>query len=192
MLIDLSMFIDEDTPIYPGSPEPEIKQVATVAKDGWNATRLSFDTHFGTHIDAPYHMLEDGKKLDEFPVDKFVGEAVVIELSSPDLDLVKEDDIVFFYTGQTEKKELFKDYPVISKELAQALVDKKVKIVGLDSFTTDDEPFDIHKMFFRNEILIVENLVKLKELVGKRFECFIMPLKIRDVDGAPCRVIARV
>lgn len=191
MLIDLSMAIDENTPVYPGDPKPEVKKVATIAENGWNEKRISFNSHFSTHIDAPYHMLEDGKKLDEFPLDKFVGEAVVLDFANPDLELVKEDDIVFFYTGQTEK-DLFKDYPKISKELAQKLIDKKVKIVGLDSFTPDDEPFEIHKMFFRNDILIVENLVNLKQLVGKRFECTIFPLKIRDADGAPCRVVARI
>lgn len=191
MLIDLSMFIDENTPVYPGETKPEIKQIATIDKDGWNEKRLTFNSHFSTHIDAPFHMLEDGKKLDDFPLEKFIGDAVVLDFADPDMELVKEDDIVFFYTGQTEK-DLFKDYPVISRELAQALVDKKVKIVGLDSFTTDDEPFEIHKMFFRNDILIVENLVNLNQLVGKRFECTILPLKIRDADGAPCRVVAKL
>ena len=64
-----------------------------------------------------------------------------------------------------------------------------MKIVGIDSFSPDNEPFEVHKMFFKNEILIVENLVNLEKLNGKRFKCYIFPLKIQDADGAPCRVV---
>ena len=70
------------------------------------------------------------------------------------------------------------------------LIDKKIKIVGLDPFTPDNEPFPVHKMLFKNEILIVENLINLDKLVNKRFQCFIFPLKIQNADGAHCRVVA--
>jgi len=72
------------------------------------------------------------------------------------------------------------------------LVDKQIDIVGIDSFTPDKIPCDIHKLFMKNDILIVENLVNLEKLAGKRFRCCIMPLHIRDGDGAPCRVAAIV
>jgi kynurenine formamidase len=62
-------------------------------------------------------------------------------------------------------------------------------MVGLDSYSPDNEPFEIHKMLLKRDILIVENLVNLDRLVGKRFRCYVMPLKIQDADGAPCRVI---
>jgi len=81
---------------------------------------------------------------------------------------------------------------VISRETAEKLIAKKIRIVGLDSLTPDNEPYDIHKMLFRHGILIVENLVNLDKLKGKRFKCYIMPLKIKDADGAPCRIIGIV
>jgi len=199
-IIDLTMDIDDRTPVFPGDPKQVIKQVATIKENGWNEKRLAFNSHFSTHIDAPIHMVENGKNLTDFPVEKFIGEATVIDVSNqkiiePNLNSVQEDDIVFFYTGQTEKmysEDFFKDNPVISEKTAQLLVEKNIKIVGLDSLSPDAEPFEIHKIFLRNNILIVENLVNLKELCGKRFECIILPLKIKDADGAPCRVIAKV
>ena len=140
-------------------------------------------------------MLENGKKLTDFSIETFMGDAIVIEMKNknePNLDKVQAGDIVFFLTGQTKKAysdNFFKDNPVITKETAQKLINKKVKIVGIDSFSPDNEPFEVHKMFFKNEILIVENLVNLEKLNGKRFKCYIFPLKIQDADGAPCRVV---
>lgn len=197
---DLTMEINENTPVFPGDPRQEIRQVATIAKDGWNELRLSFNTHFSTHIDAPYHMLESGKKLSEYPAGFFFGEGIVIDARKqnpiePDLLGVAPHDIVFFCTEHANKaysKDYFTGNPVISKKTAEALIEKKIKIVGLDSFTPDNAPYDVHKLFFKNDILIVENLVNLRPLIGKRFECVILPLNVRDADGAPCRVVARL
>lgn len=216
-IIDLTMMIDEQTPVFPDDPKQEIKQTSTIEKNGWNEKRISFNSHFSTHIDAPFHMLKEGKKLTDYPMNKFIGEGIVIDAKNNSelslecmkdnnlksylnkfkknklgLDDVKQDDIVFFCTGHTKKagsKEFFENNPTISKSLAQKLVDKKVKIIGLDSFSPDNAPFEIHKLFFKHDILIVENLVNLDKLIGKRFQCFILPLKIKDADGAPCRVI---
>jgi len=143
-------------------------------------------------------MIEEGKTLSDYPMDKFVGEAMVIDATGKkeieaDVSAVREGDIVFLYTSHSDKAydaDYFKGNPVITKETAQTLMDKKISIVGLDSFTPDNEPYAVHKMFLSNDILIVENLINLKELVGKRFRCFILPLKITNADGAPCRVIA--
>lgn len=198
-LVDLTMDIDEEAPVYPGDPKPEITQFATIPENGWNEKRLTFSSHFGTHIDAPFHMLTNGKKLTDFHIEKFIGEAVVIDARNhkeidADLNQVKKGDIVFFCTGHSENvpEDYVSDWPVISERLAKGLILKKIKIVGTDTPSPDKAPFAVHKMLFKHDILIVENLVNLKQLVGKRFECFIMPLKIKDADGAPCRVVARV
>ncbi len=200
MLIDLTMDLDERTPIYPGDPKPEIIEAATIDKDGWNEKRLSFNSHFGTHIDAPFHMIEKGKKLTDFGMEKFIGEGIVIDVRgskeiNADLTIVKTDDIVFFFTRHSENAysdSYVSDWPVISETMAKELVRKGVKIIGTDTPSPDKSPFSVHKLLFKHDILIVENLVNLKQLAGKRFECIILPLKIRDADGAPCRVVARL
>ena len=194
-IIDLSMSIDECTPVFPGDKGLEIKNIK---KDGINQKQITINSHFSTHIDAPYHMLETGKKLTDFPIEAFVGEALVIDARNqrdiePPLDSVKQNDIVFFCTNHTKKaydKDFFKNNPVITKKTAVKLIEKKIKMVGLDSFTPDNEPYDVHKIFLKQDIMIVENLVNLDKLIGKRFMCYVLPLKIQDADGAPCRVIA--
>jgi len=198
--IDLTMPIDERTPVFPGDPEQEIEQIAKVEEDGWTEKRLTFNSHFSTHIDAPIHMKEGGKTLDDFDIDYFIGEAVVIDATDqkkiePSLEAVQEDDIVFFYTGHINKayeEDFFDNNPVITETTAEKLIEKGARIIGLDSYTPDNEPFPVHKKFFAEDILIVENLVNLEELVGERFQCYILPLKIGDADGAPCRVLAEL
>ncbi|RZB30913.1 MAG: hypothetical protein AEth_00867 [Candidatus Argoarchaeum ethanivorans] len=196
-MFDLTMPIDTQIPVFPGGPEPEIIQVASIKEKGWNEKQITIGSHFSTHIDAPFHMIEDGKKLDDYPINKFIGIASVIDvrnqkLINPSLDEIEQEDIVFFYTAHINKiryKEYFQQNPILSVETAQRLIEKKVKIVGLDSFSPDNEPFEIHKLLLKNDILIVENLINLDKLVNSRFMCYILPLKIMDADGAPCRVI---
>jgi arylformamidase len=193
MYLDLTMPLDEKTPVYPGDPKQQIEQIATVAKDGWAEKRLTFNSHLGTHIDAPSHMIEGGKTLDDFPIETFIGEAIVVTLG--DISAVKKDDIVFFNTNHTKNAYdpgFFQNNPVLSTKLAEKLVELGVKIVGLDSFSPDKEPWPVHKVLLAHDILIVENLVNLDQLLGKRFMCYILPLKIKDGDGAPCRVVANV
>ncbi len=195
---DLSMDLEEKTPVFPGDAPGEF---ARLEAHGIRATRLGFSTHYGTHVDAPLHMLAGGKNLSEFGLEKFIGEGVVIDARGqreirPKLDAVKAGDIVFFRTGHTDKASEpdyfdFERNPVIPLDTADALVAKKAKMVGLDSFTVDNEPYAVHQRFMKAGILIVENLVGLAPLAGKRVEVMALPLKVKDADGSPCRVIAR-
>ena len=142
-------------------------------------------------------MVANGKTLSDYPLEKFVGEGIVLDVRGQEeieakLDAVREGDIVFFLTSHSDKiyeNDYFYNNPVLTPKTAQELVDKKVKIVGLDAPTLDNEPYTHHKLFFKHDILIVENLVNLKKLSGMRFQCYVLPLKIIDGDGAPCRVI---
>ena len=102
---------------------------------------------------------------------------------------------MFFYTRHVAKAyspEYYKTNPVITEKTANELTQKKAKMIGLDSWTPDNAPYTLHKLLFKHDILIVENLVNLDQLVGKRFQCHVLPLKILDADGAPCRVIAQI
>ncbi len=196
-IYDLSMLIDKRTPNWPGDPEIIIQNVSTVKKDKIGKKVLTFHSHFSTHIDAPSHMVAGGKTLSDYPIDKFVGEGIVLDVRGQkeidtNLDSVKKEDIVFFLTGYSDnmyRNDYFQNNPVLTEKIAKELVKKKIKIIGLDSPTPDNEPYTLHKLFFKYDILIIENLVNLHELAGKRFQCYALPLNIKDGDGAPCRVI---
>ena len=196
MIIDLTMPISRDIPLYTPDRVPQIKQIASIAKDGWNEHEVRITTHVSTHIDAPYHFISDSKKLDDFSIEKFIGNGVLVDCRKQKIVTetkakIRKDDIVLFYTGQSKKskKDYGKDAPVISSSLAKELVKKKVKMIGIDAFSPDNDPYEVHSILLKNDILIVENLVNLDKLLGKRFQVIVLPLKLA-LDGAPCRVIA--
>jgi len=201
MIIDLTLDLEDSTPVYPESQKPHFEQASTIEKQGYNEKRLCFNSHFGTHIDAPAHIIKGGKTLSDFPIETFVGECIVLDardqnLIDIDVSEVKQGDIVFFHTNYIKKlntEEYFKDSsPVLSEALAQKLVEKKIRIIGIDSWTPDHKPYKLHDLFLSRDIMIIENLTNLDKIVGKRCKCYILPLKIKDADGAPCRIIAQI
>ena len=201
MLIDLSVTINEQTPVYPGDPVTTIELAGVMERDGYTDHYVSIGTHVGTHVDAPIHMLANGKNLDQIPVQQFVGRGrlITVQNKSFDLETVKSasmgaGDIVLFHTGMSDvyhSAAYFKDYSGIPVEIAQYLIEQKVKIVGVDMCSVDHEPYPIHKLLLGNEVLIIENLTNLGRLVDKEFTVYALPLKLQ-IDGAPARVIAQL
>lgn len=199
MLIDLSVPLNSKTPVYPGDPEIKIKQAGILAKVGWNDHNVSFNTHVSTHIDAPLHMIKDGKSLDKYPLDRFIGHGRYIKVRNYSFSFddvknagIKQGDIVVFNTGLSSKyydPSYFEDYPDMPEEIAMFLVEQGVSMVGLDMCSPDHEPFPIHKILLGGDVLIIENLSNLERLRDKEFNIFALPIKL-DIDGAPARVIA--
>ena len=202
-LVDLSVVVNQDTPNYPGDPRIQIKATATLAKNSYNDHSVMFDVHSsGTHMDAPWHMIENGKTLEQIPVEQFVGRGCYIKVNDKKFDLAKVQqadiqpgDIVLFHTGMDsvyhELSYYANDRPAMPEEIAKLLVEKKVKMVGLDMCSPDLPPFPVHRILLGAGILIVENLTNLLELSGREFTVYALPVKMQ-LDGAPARVVAEV
>jgi arylformamidase len=200
VIIDLSVPINEQTPVYPGDPATKIAQAGVLAKDGYTDHYLSIGTHVGTHIDAPMHMLEGGKSLDQMPIDQFVGKGRVIDVGDGDFDVIKSagiqaGEIVLLRTGMSEKYHepvYFENYPAMTDDIAKYLVERKVKMVGIDTCSVDNQDgFPIHKTLLAGNVLIIENLTNLDQLIGKDFTIYALPIKLQ-LDGAPTRVVAEI
>ena len=100
----------------------------------------------------------------------------------------------YSWTGMSERyfdSVYFEDYPAIPEEVAEYLVSKQIKIVGVDTCSVDHEEFVAHRTLLKNDVLIIENLTNLQELAGKEFTVYALPIKLQ-IDGAPARVIAAV
>ena len=206
--IDLSFVIENKMPGFPGDPDAEIRDLSTVAEAGCAMKSIFITTHIGTHIDAPAHMIEGGKTLDDFPLEKFFGSAVVLdvrdqaggEISSERLGGAEDlpgVDFLLLYSGWDEKfgtDGFFRDFPVLSEEAARAIGRSKIKGVGIDvlSFDPVDSPtFPIHKILLATETLLIENLRGLGRLPFNRpFQFAAMPLPVKKADGAPARAAA--
>lgn len=211
-IIDLSHPVYHNCPSWPDFPLIKISSLKILPKDGCNIELIEdYNPHIGTHIDAPLHQIEDGKPIDEIPLEEFIGEGVIIDLSYKkdresvtSFDLEKyssslhEKDIALLYFGWSKyrgfnKKYLY-DYPYLDASGAKWLVKKKVKAVGCDTLSIasryDNE--GVHKILLSNNILIIEELNNLDQLMNNKGEwilCF-FPINFKGCSGAPCRAIA--
>jgi kynurenine formamidase len=202
--IDLTHTFTQDMPVYPGDPKASLEQVAFIEKDSYNDHKIATAMHVGTHMDAPLHMIEDGKRMDEIDVERFFGKGVLIdvrgkmEIGASVLEGVEieEGSIVLLFTGFGSKyrtEDYFKDYPELKEDFANKMVELGVKSVGMDMLSPDnDKPWVTHKILLGNEITILENLANLDQLLGiKDFEVIALPAKFQ-ADAAPVRVIVIV
>ncbi|HVT01491.1 MAG TPA: cyclase family protein [Patescibacteria group bacterium] len=202
-LIDLTHTFTSDMPVYPGDPKATLEQVAFIEKDTYNDHRLTAVMHVGTHMDAPLHMIEDGKKMDEINPEKFFGNGVLIDVRgkmSIDATVlegieIEQGSVVLLYTGFGDKyrtDDYFKDYPELKEDFANKMVELGVKMVGMDMLGPDyDKPWTTHKILLGSDVTILENLTNLDQLEGKDFEVVALPMKLQ-ADAAPVRVVAKI
>lgn len=203
MIIDLTHKLYTGMPVYPGDSSPSFHIASDLAETGVVTTKMVLTTHTGTHIDAPSHMLDGAKGISDFPIEKFYGRGVLVDVrgrSEVDgsvlegLD-IKEGDVVLFLTKWAENfdnESYFASHPIFTEDFAKKLAAFKVSMVGMDMPSPDRKPYEIHKILLNEEILIIENLINLESLLGeKAFRVAALPLKI-VADGSPARVIAYI
>lgn len=202
--IDLTHTFTDNMPVYPGDPPSSLKQTASIEKDTYTDHQINSFMHVGTHMDAPLHMIKDGKTMDQIKPEHFFGPGVLIDaknIKAIDEDVLEGVDIpvgaiVLIYTGFGSKYKTpayFEDIPSVSAAFAKRMVGKKVKIVGMDILGPDtDTTWPAHKILLGSDVLIIENLANLDELIGvKDFEVIALPVKYQ-ADAALVRVIAKV
>jgi len=192
--IDLSILLTKDTPVFPGEPNIIFKKHANIKENTYNEHQITINTHFGTHMDFPYHMIDDGKKSSDFKLENFIGKGKVININNPDLNSIEDEDVFLLYSEHIEKGiyNLLNDVPVLDENLVDFLITKRPKMLLLDIPTPDKFPYPIHKKILGNDILIVENVCNMKLLIDKKFKVYAIPLNFEEFDGSPCRVFAEV
>ncbi|AIQ14502.1 cyclase family protein [Paenibacillus durus] len=202
MIIDLTHPIRDGLPVYPGDLQTQLARSTEFSRDGYNNHLLTINMHSGTHIDGHMHMTDCTEYLNGYPLSTFIGEGCLLDVRGagvigykPEYEqLVREGQIVILYTGHGDlfgEPAYFADFPVLTPELAELLIRKKIKMVGMDTPSPDRHPFDIHRMLFSCRIPIIENLTNLAALLPlSRFEVIALPLNI-NADSSIARVVAR-
>jgi len=207
---DLTALLETHMPTWPTSPLPVFEPVAIIARDGHSIERVSCLTHTGTHLDAPYHFLEDGAAVDQIPPAQFVGPGAVLDLRSEiqgpviEVGTVRAHwpkspvEIVLFETGWSRQRAWTRRYlyefPGLSPEAARFVAEKGVKGVGTDTLGIDpfsNSQFEAHKILLGRGIWVLEALDHLDELrEGLVYTVVAGPLKIAGASGAMARVYA--
>jgi kynurenine formamidase len=199
------MRLGPDAPVYPGDPAVRIEVTATFDDSGYFNTRLVLGSHNGTHIDAEGHMIPGGRMLDAYPVERFRGRGVLLDVrdGSEEVDLAAVDGgcIVLLWTGLSDgrsESDYYDKVPELADGLVEALIARDVKMVGVDAGSIDAEPFAVHKALLGHGILIAENLVGLDAVAARAdggdadsapFTVWALPLNVAT-EASPSRVVA--
>lgn len=197
-IIDVSLPLDGRLAVWPGDTEFDYQltwKKSAGASVNVGAVRMS--THCGTHVDAPFHFDEQGKKIDELVLDVFVGKAFVIHV--PNRALISCNDLSRDWQGATRlllrtdawpDPQVFpKQIPVIERNVPDWLGSRGIVLLGLDVPSVDElESQDLpnHHALARNHIVILESL-NFKNVDEGAYDLIAAPLKLAGADAAPVR-----
>jgi arylformamidase len=202
---DISMTISPDMPVWPGDPNVVIQRIGKIDEGAEaNVSKLNMCVHTGTHVDAPFHFLQEGNTVEQLSLKLLTGRAYVLHL--PEVDVITKDVLegsgipprtrrVLFRTRNSDLwKEEVTDfqsgYVGVSSDGAKYLVNRGVKLIGVDYLSV--APYEstkaTHQILLEAGIVIVEGL-DLSKVSQGRYTLYCLPLKIVGCDGAPARAI---
>ena len=220
-LIDLTLTLgSERISLVPGLVGVETEPIQTHATHARSNQKLCLATHIGTHVDAPFHFVDGATTVENMPLEKYAGPALLLDLraaakgqepltteeltaAGANPESVKGQSVVLF-TGWAEAESggprFYGHGPYLGTDAAGYLADCGANAVAVD-FPIDKHPetplstikdFPVHRLLLGQNIPLIENLINLDKLVGKQFELWALPLKLKDGDGAATRAVARV
>jgi kynurenine formamidase len=159
---------------------------------------IEIETHIGTHVEGPSHYLKKGKDIASMPLENFIGEAIVVDLTHKnqnepilpkDLEGIRTRDIVLMFASKSHNDN---ERPYISPEAAEYLYKKGIKLLGIDDSISVEAPNSMatHDLLLKNDVPIIEGLDNLRELKKQRFFFVGFPLKIKGLDSSWIRAVA--
>ncbi len=202
IIIDISWPISESMTGYKDRMSVHFEQLKTFSKDQVRSSRITLDSHTGTHIDAPAHFLSDGKTIDQIDRGIIIGECTVLDfmevtdgVTKSDLEKkkIKEGDIVLLKTKNSSlglDAAFDKNFIYLEKSGAQYLVEKKIKAVGIDylGIERNQPDHETHTILMKHEIGIIEGL-RLSHVEPQRYFFLCLSLPVVGLEAAPARAI---
>ncbi len=203
-IYDISVGLSPNVPIFPGDPNLLIERVKKIeAGDGCNVTRLGMGVHTATHIDAPYHFVADGRKMDQLDLSLLMGSAQVVwvESDGPVISrrrlmeaaipegctrlLLKTANSEFWNHPEQGFRE---DFAALSADGACCLVERGIQLVGIDylSIAPFHDSTAPHLVLLQNNVIVIEGL-DLRNVEPGDYELICLPLKLMNAEGAPAR-----
>lgn len=172
--------------VYPGDPRLE-KQIvySTGAGDLYNLTSFAMCAHNGTHVDAPFHFLHNGKTVDQMDLSTFVGECYVARHEG---DVIAADAEDILKKADGAERVLIAGKATVTAEAAEVFASGRIKLLGNEGQTVgpEDSPMQVHLILLRRGIALLEGIV-LDEVPEGRYFLSAAPLNLSGADGAPCR-----
>lgn len=187
-LIDLTHTLKNGIKEYPGDSKTSLKQIAS---DDYTLYKLTTSLHTGTHMDAPLHYIKNGAKISDLSINDFIGKAKVINCNSKTINpKTSLEEIVIINANWSKywgSDKYFVDYPYISIEFAERLIEENVKGIAIDTCSVDKHDENkIHKKLLKNNVWIVENIANTDKLKREFYNSYFIPLKIK-AEASPIR-----
>jgi arylformamidase len=202
---DITLTITPQSVVWPGDSPVVIRHTSSIASgDNSNVTEITMSCHTGTHVDAPHHFLNNGITVNDLSLDLLVGRAYVLYL--PDVSLITASTLIqadipprtrrlLFKTRNSNfwangNKEFQTDFVGLSVDAAELLVDRNVKLVGIDylSIAPYKMGTPVHTILLNAGVVVIEGL-DLSQVSQGRYTLHCLPLKLGGTDGAPTRCI---
>lgn len=205
MIYDVTVPISNAMPVWPGDPPVQLSKKSHESRDNTHTVRLTaieMGSHTGTHMDAPFHMIDGGKRLSDFPLETLIGKVTVFEIPSA-RSIGRAQLGGFDWTGvervllKTENSrhwndgKFYEEFVYLEPDGAEFLVERGVRLVGIDYLSIDkfrSESHPSHFVLLKKNILIIEGL-NLSAVPQGNYTIFALPLNLQDADGAPTRVV---
>ncbi len=172
--------------VYPGDPKPEKQTLCAInAGDLYNLTAFSMCAHNGTHIDAPFHFLKDGKSVESMELHTFVGDCFVVRYEG---NITAEDANAILQKAAGIPRILIAGPVTVTAEAAEVFAARGICLLGNEgqSVGPENAPMQVHKILLGRDIALLEGIV-LKNVPEGRYFLSAAPLKLAGADGAPCR-----
>jgi len=207
MIYDVTVPITNTMPVWPGDPAVQLLPKSHLSRDKTHTVRLTsieMGSHPGTHLDAPYHFVEGGRRLNEIPLEQLIGKATVFEIQGVasigrgDLESLIWNGVekVLFKTDNSkhwQDDKFHEDFVYLEPEGAEFLVEQGIRLVGIDYLSIDkfkSEKHPTHFVLLRKNVVILEGL-NLNSVPPGEYTLFALPLNLFGADGAPTRVILK-
>lgn len=176
--------------VYPGDPAPEREEVLKISDGAMcNLTAFRMCAHNGTHVDAPYHFIADGRTVDRMPLESWIGEAYVAPHEG---DVTAEDAARILAAaracGEAAQRILIKGKATLTEAAARVLAEAGIRLFGNESQTVgpEDAPMAVHLILLGAGVTLLEG-IRLGAVPEGAYLLHAAPLNLGGVDGAPCR-----
>ena len=204
-LVDISHPLEHGQSAFPTDPKLSIIPHGNTKTLQYNISQIVMGSHQGTHLDAMYHFIDEGKTIDQMPLEWFYGPAHLLHIPKKANEEITVDDFLPFEKYlQPEAKIIldtgwykffgsdifFEEFPSITIEASEFLAEKRIRLLGMDMPTPSNSWYEVHHILLRHEIVIVESLTNLDQLPSD-FVFIGFPLNFKGRDGSPIRAVAQ-
>ena len=172
--------------VYPGDPKPEKQTLRSVAAgDSYHLTAFSMCAHNGTHVDAPFHFLADGRTVEQMELEIFVG-ACYVARHEGDVSAMDAEKIL--QKSGNARRILIAGNATVTAEAARVFAAHSICLLGNESQSVGPEnaPMEVHNILLWKGIALLEGIV-LQNVPEGHYLLSAAPLKLAGADGAPCR-----